>query len=125
LKENELALLAFAFALIGLLFLYWLDANAKPDAASIAGLSAKDAGRFVQVSGTVEKAELKDGNWFFELCQESDCIKVVVFEGTARKMNGISLYEVKAGDFITVKGVVHEFNWQLEIVVSRPDGIQR
>ncbi|MEM4389581.1 MAG: OB-fold nucleic acid binding domain-containing protein [Candidatus Micrarchaeia archaeon] len=124
-RENHIAVVAFALALAGLVLLYWLSHTARPERVSIASLGSDDVGRFVEVSGFVRKASARDGNVFIELCGGEACVNVVVFEGTARRVRGVNAYALQPGDYLVARGVVREFNWEIEIVVLSSDGLAR
>lgn len=124
-RENHIAVAAFALALAGLALLYWLSQTAKPEKVSIASLGSDDIGRFVEVSGFVRKASVRDGNVFIELCGGEACVNVVVFEGTAKRVRGVNAYALQPGDYLVARGVVREFNWEIEVIVSSSDGLGR
>lgn len=93
--------------------------QATPVERGVDELNAEDIGRLVAAKGWLASVKESRSHVFLTLCEHA-CVKAVVFSRVAGRMREKSLDPalLKPGQFVLFRGVVTEYEGELELVAK-------
>ena len=122
-NEKQLRIVAIAGSLISLVFIYVFVSSISPGNVNIGAVTANHAGKDVNLTGTISRMTVKDGNAFLSLKDGTGEIRVVIWERIMQQLekNGFDTSSLREGVKISIVGEVDVYRGQLEIVPSSPE----
>ena len=123
-NEKQIVLASLILALLGLALILLSSKGMKPKEIAITELGSHYT-EYVEVSGFVSSTRISNENVFLTLCS-GECVKVAVFKSVARETAGDpNPYLIKKGDRLIVRGEVQDYNGEPEVIVLRPEDVER
>jgi exonuclease VII large subunit len=101
--------LALVFSLVGLFGLSLLAYISSPELVKIADVEG-NLGRRVIVAGEIASASYHASVSFLEVCEESNCVKVVFFD--------LPSHRLSKGDLVEIEGEVKLYEGDVEIIAE-------
>ncbi|KXA91687.1 hypothetical protein AKJ57_00320 [candidate division MSBL1 archaeon SCGC-AAA259A05] len=120
-KENSIAKLSLLCSLIGMVLIYFGSAR-KSSLTPISQIDKDFVGLKVKISGQVlDLAKHAEGHLFLKVKDSSDgVISVPIFA----KINSKLEKRIELLDNIQIKGIVEEYNGELEVLPEKAESIQ-
>lgn len=112
-EDSTLLIISIAGSLIGIILLYFGTIFVEPELVNAEEIDSEKVGEYVKVEGKVQNIREVEDNLLISL-ENTD---LVIF------VNKKFALEVYNGAFISVSGVVHEYNGKIEIIPNRPDEV--
>lgn len=110
-ENKRLLNLVLIASFLGIFILLVISENVSIKESSIIQLSKEGVGKRVMVSGFISNLFETEGLYLFDLTNNSDSIKIVLF-----KNNETKLYN---NNFVFVEGELTEYKGDLEITAKR------
>ncbi len=122
-NEKQLAFASLILALLGLAMILLFAKGMKPREVAIGDLGS-NIEEYVEISGFVSSVRISNENVFLTVCS-GECVKVVVFKSIAKGMASPNPYLIKKGDRLVLRGEVQEYNGEPELVLLKPEDLER
>jgi len=121
-NEKQLTMLSITGSIISLIVIYIFVSFFTSGPVKIGEISKEHVGKVVNVTGIIKDMNMKDGNIFFTLSDETDEIKVVLWSDFLKglEMRGVNIDSLRDGVTVSVVGEVDVHKGYLEIVPTRP-----
>jgi len=118
-EESGLLKLSLACSLLGLLSIFLVSGYVSEAILDIGSVTGDITGVAAKVCGNVTYRHVsKNNHLFFRLTDSTGTISVVVFNSTARSMDG-NPYSIEEGDDICAFGEVSMYKGEVEILADR------
>ncbi len=126
--EEKFILLACSFcSLTGLILTYFAAKNIEPVEIEISQINHELIGRVVSTRGKIVYKKLHPaGHLFLSLEEKNSKIQVPIFSSLMNKMgeNGIEEEDFFIGRILEVRGVVDEYQGQLQIIPRKVEDLR-
>ena len=126
-QKNWIVSASAICSVLGIMLIYFASASIKPVEVQISDLSFDYVGKVATVSGTiVYKKEHPAGHIFLTLSDGENKLQVPIFYGVVKNLEGSDTTKemLKYKTYLTVTGMVDEYNGELQIVPRNADDIE-
>lgn len=116
-KDNNIIKLCLLFSVIGLVSLFLITQFEEVENIPIGKIDESHMGQMVKVNGEVtDKYVSKDGHLFFDLTENGNNIKIVLFNN---KLNDLGLKPEEIKGKIGIIGIVKKYKGEMEILPEK------
>lgn len=116
-KDNNIIKLCLLFSVIGLVSLFLITQFEEVENIPIGKIDESHMGQMVKVNGEVtDKYVSKDGHLFFDLTENGNNIKIVLFNN---KLNDLGLKPEEIKGKIEIIGIVKKYKGEMEILPEK------
>ncbi|HLC59485.1 MAG TPA: OB-fold nucleic acid binding domain-containing protein [archaeon] len=117
--KDKVVLLSFVISIVGLIAIYLLSHNAKPEYLSISQLTTNLVGKIVSTGGFIESVSYNTaGHVFLKIGNENKSIQVALFSDFMKSLNAenTSYQDLSKGKHVNITGILDIYNNQLQII---------
>ncbi len=117
-KEKNILKISLFCSIIGVSILFLGINLMEVNKVNIEDIKEEDIGKLVSVEGKIKSKYYNGEHLFFDLEDETDEIKIVVFENIIKKLK-IEPDKIRNGKEIFVSGEVEKYEGELEIIPNK------
>jgi exonuclease VII large subunit len=121
-EERQLKIISILGSVVTLIAIYMFVSFIPVGDVKIGDITRDYSGKMVLVTGMVKNLNVKDGNAFFTLVDDTGEIRVVIWKDILLELEtkGVDFEALEENVTVSVEGSVDVYKGQLEIVLTRP-----
>jgi len=120
-NEKQLIRISILGSVITLILIFIFVSSINPVNVKIGDIGVNDAGKTVNITGVIRNLNMKNGNVFFTLSDETGEIQIVLWSNVMKELEikGVNQTSLKDGMSINMEGTIDIYKGQLQIVPAK------